>query len=259
MYTGRGPDQPVHRGLAKDVVMKLSEPFYHSGREIVTDNFFTSHALAVALIEKNLTLLGTMRLSRVEIPHVLRDNNRPIESSKFLYDHDNKIVLVSYIPRRRKNVVLLSSSHAGSTVFPDQANKPEMILDYNTGKKGVDQFDQNIEKFTCRRKTVRWPLLLFYNILDVSAFNGFLIMKKNGYSKSRKQFLIALSKQLVSTCARSRVLRNNNLSKSAKEAARLLGFLPANPIQGKHERLLRIHVNALSRAMFFSRSSSTAK
>ena len=236
VYTGRGQNQPVHRGLAKDVVMKLCEPFHHSGREIVTDNFFTSHALAVALLEKNLTLLGTLRLCRVEIPNVLRDKSRPVESTKFLYDHDNKIVLASYIPKRNKNVVLLSSSHAGNTVFPNHANKPEMILDYNIGKKGVDQFDQNIEKFTCRRKTVRWPVLFFYNIIDVAAFNAFLVLKKNGYGRPRKQFLNALSRQLVFSCARSRVLRNSNLRKPAKEAARLLGFLPENQNQGESKK-----------------------
>ena len=54
VYTGRRAEGPVHRGLAKDVVMWLCEPYYNSGREIVTDNFFTSHGLAVDLLEKNL-------------------------------------------------------------------------------------------------------------------------------------------------------------------------------------------------------------
>ena len=105
-------------------------------------------------------------------------------------------------------------------------------MDYNTGKKGVDQFDQNIEHFTCRRKTVRWPLLFFYNMIDVSAFNAFLIFKKNGFTKPSKQFLLALSKQLVSFCVRRRYLRNKNLPKPAKEAIRVLRLLPEAPNQG---------------------------
>ena len=67
-------------------------------------------------------------------------------------------------------------------------NKPEMIAHYNFGKKGVDQLDEEVEEFTCRRKTVRWPLLLFFNMLDISAFNAFVLMKKNGYRGSRNFF-----------------------------------------------------------------------
>ena len=54
----------------------------------------------------------------------------------------------------------------GNKTIPSMANKPELIIDYNFGKKGVDQLDKAIEEFSCRWKTVRWPLLLFFNILD---------------------------------------------------------------------------------------------
>ena len=56
-----------------------------------------------------------------------------------------------------------------------------MITDYNSTKGGVDTFDENIEEYNCRRKTNRWPLLLYSNILDTAAFNGYLLMKKNGF------------------------------------------------------------------------------
>ena len=85
------------RSLAKDVVMWLCEPYYNFGREIVTDNFFTSHGLAVDLLEKNLTFFGTLRSNRIEVPHALRNNKkRPVESSQFVYDHTNKIFRVIY-------------------------------------------------------------------------------------------------------------------------------------------------------------------
>ena len=56
-------------------------------------------------------------------------------------------------------------------------NKLALILDYNAGKTAVDQLHQNVEEFTCRRKTVRWPLVVFYNLLDVAAYNAYLLMK----------------------------------------------------------------------------------
>ena len=51
--------------------------------------------------------------------------------------------------------------------------KPTMIMDYNQTKGGVDTFDENIEEYTCRRKINRWPLLMYFNLLDVAAFNAF--------------------------------------------------------------------------------------
>jgi hypothetical protein len=53
---------------------------------------------------------------------------------------------------------------------------------------GVDRFDENIKVFTTRRKSVRWPLL-FLQQIDVTTNNAYILMKRNGYSKSKKQFL----------------------------------------------------------------------
>ena len=166
IYCGKSGNE-VHKNLARDVVIDLCEPVYGFHRDIMTDNFFTSHALALELLKRDLTLLGTMRLNRKEIPDHLKQKRRDVLSSEFVHDHENKIVMVSYIPKRNKNVVLLSSSHSGCEIVTSHNNKPQMILDYNFGKKGVDQFDQNIEEYTCRRKTVRWPLLLFFNMVDI--------------------------------------------------------------------------------------------
>ena len=47
----------VHRNLGKDVVLQLCQPYNGSGRDVVTDNFFTFHSLAVALLKVNLTIL----------------------------------------------------------------------------------------------------------------------------------------------------------------------------------------------------------
>ena len=229
IYTGRQGTE-VHRNLGHDVVMELMEPYYGSGREVVTDNFFTSHKLALSLLRETLTLLGTIRSHRREIPEDLRNKKRPVTSSLFAFDHENKVTLVSYIPKKNKNVIMLSSSHSGKRIIPAMDNKPEMIAHYNFGKKGVDQLDEEVEEFTCRRKTVRWPLLLFFNMLDISAFNAYVLMKKNGYQGSRKSFLRNLRIQLATECIKKRLQRNARLSTSVKEAAALFGFLQPSTV-----------------------------
>ena len=92
--------------------------------------------------------------------------------------------------------MLLGSTHTDPSVANDESKKPLLVLDYNERKGGVDRFDQSIEEFT-RRKTVRWPLLFFYNMLDAAAINAYIIMKKADYRNSRKEFLTKLTLELV--------------------------------------------------------------
>jgi len=49
------------------VVSDLATLVYGSGRNITTDNFFTSHSLAKFLLGQNLTLLCTVRKTRPEL------------------------------------------------------------------------------------------------------------------------------------------------------------------------------------------------
>jgi len=68
-----------------------------------------------------------------------------------------------------------------------------MILDYNRTKGGVDTLDQNVQEFSCQRKTCRWSLLLFFNLLNVATKNAFILAVKSGCDKSRRQFLSDLT------------------------------------------------------------------
>ncbi len=227
IYTGRVANEPVHRNLAQDVVMELVRPYFGTNRDIATDDFFTSHALAVNLLANGLTLLGTMRKQRREVPPVLREN-RPMHSSKFLYDHASKITLVSYAPKRNRLVVLLSSSHGRGVISADDdANRPQMILDYNKGKGGVDQLNENLVEFSCVRKTVRWPLLVFFNMIDVSCNNAFIHLKRDGCTMRKKEFMRAISLQLASAFAKSRHAANRHFSRFIINAAEIFDFLPA--------------------------------
>ena len=102
-----------------------------------------------------------------------------------------------------------------------------MILDYNQRKDGVDMFDENLERFSCRRKTVRWPLLFFYNIVDAVADNGYISMKKCGrYSKSKKCFLKNLSFQLAKSAVENRMRLPKQKYSVRDAAAQVCVFIP---------------------------------
>ena len=89
-----------------------------------------------------------------------------------------------------------------------------MVLDYNASKAGVDTMDQMVRTYTSKRMTRRWPMVLFYNLLDVSALNAFIIWIHlnpnwmNGILYKRRIFLTELGKQLVKDNAVRRAVKS---------------------------------------------------
>jgi len=94
----------------KRVVHDLVRPWYRSGRNVVADNFFCSIPLADELLEKTLTLVGTLRKNKPEIPlEMLPRMDRAEYSSIFGYD--GKITIVSYVRKPNHAVLALSTTH----------------------------------------------------------------------------------------------------------------------------------------------------
>jgi hypothetical protein len=141
VYTGKEGDK-AETNQGQRVVKDITKPLYGSGRNVTTDNFFTSYELAQFLLTKNLTLLGTVRKNKRELPAALLPSKRPEQQSLFAFTTDTAIV--SYSPKKNKTVVLLSTMHNSEEVDDSNKRKPVMILDYNATKGAVDAFDQCI-------------------------------------------------------------------------------------------------------------------
>jgi len=141
LYAGKVGGLP-DVGQGKRVVLDLSESISGSGRNITTDNFFTSYALATELMGRRLSLVGTVRSNRKEVPReMLPSSTRQPHSSIFGFSPDS-CTLVSYVPKRKKEVILLSTQHGDNSVVADNKNKPEIITYYNGTKCGVDVLDK---------------------------------------------------------------------------------------------------------------------
>ncbi|KAK7149281.1 hypothetical protein R3I94_008798 [Phoxinus phoxinus] len=65
--------------------------------------------------------------------------------------------LVSYCPRKSKNVLLLSTLHGEASVSSRDDKKPQIILDYTKSKGGVD--NKMVATCPAKRKTPRWPMV----------------------------------------------------------------------------------------------------
>ena len=132
--------------------------------------------LSQPLLKRKVTMVGTVRKNKPEPPALLATRGRGAFSSKFAFTPT--ITLVSYLPKRNKNVVLLSTLHKTAEISDCENRKPAFILDYNHNKGGVDNLDTVIGTYSCNRMTARWPLVIFHKIIDVSSYNAFVIWSK---------------------------------------------------------------------------------
>ena len=110
---------------------------------------------------------------------------------------------VLYCPKRNKIVSLLSTLHSEPKVdTSNEQRKPEVILTYNETKAGVDTVDQMTKNYSCKRKTWRWPLVVFY-MLDISVINAYVIWKalnpnwNTKTSHKRRRYVLQLGKELA--------------------------------------------------------------
>ncbi|CAF1557825.1 unnamed protein product, partial [Rotaria sordida] len=169
-YIGRQPGQEKQKHIGESVVLELLKPFYGSNRNVTMDNFFTSVSLAKNLQTKNLTLIGTLRKNKPEIPiEFLSNKTREVGSS--LFGFEDNLTLVSFVPKNNKAVLLLSSKHHDNQV-DNKTGKPVIILDYNKTKGAVDTVDQMCHKYTAKNpewnRNKRYQRRLFLEELGLS-------------------------------------------------------------------------------------------
>eukprot|EP00102_Acyrthosiphon_pisum_P018217 XP_008189893.1 PREDICTED: piggyBac transposable element-derived protein 4-like [Acyrthosiphon pisum] len=203
IYAGTQPDGPfkVDNGAAS-VVKRLIQPISKTGRNVTTDNWFTSVELANDLQKTHkLSLLGTLRKNKRQIPpEFTQTKHRIITSSYFAFSKNQ--TLVSYMPKKNKIVLVLSTMHFDKAIDTNtnEARKPEIITLYNATKGAVDNMDRMTENYTVARKSFRWPLTVFYSMLNIGGVvNAQIIYQEScpHNKKTRLDFLKCLSRELM--------------------------------------------------------------
>nr|XP_033504757.1 piggyBac transposable element-derived protein 4-like [Epinephelus lanceolatus] len=206
IYLGKTDGVP-EVGQGQRVVTEMTRGL--QGITVTCDNFFTSYALGQELLRRKIALIGTIRKNKPELPpNLLQIRGRAALSSLFAFTKNT--TAVSYVPKRGKNVILISTRHREATVTEGPKKKPEIIMEYNRCKGGVDTLDKVVGTYSCKRKTNRWPQALFFNMLDVSGYNAYVIFTavdpawNKGKTFRRRLFLEELGNSLVSAAMQRR-------------------------------------------------------
>ncbi|XP_050527851.1 piggyBac transposable element-derived protein 4-like [Daktulosphaira vitifoliae] len=200
VYVGTQPDGPYKcENDPASVVKRLIAPITKTGRNITMDNWYNSIPLAIDLLKNhNTTVVGTLRKNKREIPLCFLDTKkRQLNSTMFDYDKD--ILLTSYVPKKNKNVLLISTMHEQGVIDPEsEKRKPEVITYYNSTKSGVDCVDEMKGEYSVARISCRWPLTIFFSLMNIGGINSQIIFRENtGIYLSRRKFLKTLGKELT--------------------------------------------------------------
>lgn len=210
VYSGRDSDG---NGLSNEektfpkptqATIRLVRPLYGSNRNITGDNWFSSIELVKKLKDNGLTYVGTLNKRKREIPGEFQPH-RTRRVGESLYGFTNSITLLSYVPKRNRAVILLSSMH--HTIEIDQDNNlPEIIAYYNSTKNGVDGLDRMCNTYSCIRRTKRWPMVLFYRIIDICAVNAFIFYQSQTVHEDfrRLDYLKRVAMELLSAHVKRR-------------------------------------------------------
>ena len=194
VYTGK-QNPTADLGHAQTVLMDLTDGLSGCYRTVVADNFFTSIFLAKSLLRNDTYLIGTLRSNRAGSEHAVVQKKLKRGEVHGLQSK-NGIKLIKWKDKRDVLMISTKPSHSVTLVETGKTNKsnecimkPQVIVDYNKGKQGVDLSDQLSAYYTCLRRSKKWyDKVAFEMIFGVSIVNAYLIYKEN-YDTSRMTML----------------------------------------------------------------------
>ena len=72
--------------------------------------------------------------------------------------------------KKNKCVIMFSTVHHKISIDEDDPKQRPEIIKYQDSQQDQDRM---LQTYTCRRQTRRWPIVLFYNLLDIAAIIPF--------------------------------------------------------------------------------------
>ena len=93
--------------------------------------FFKSVPVARKLLQHQLTVVGTMRKCKQEIPACLKAaKSRQTKTSVFGFN--DQLTMVSYVPTKNKAVIHLSTMHHGISIVEEDQKIGRLVLSFIT-------------------------------------------------------------------------------------------------------------------------------
>lgn len=152
------------------IVVKLCLPLPNEGRLIVADNYYTGLSLAKYLKDKKTDLCGTLRKNKKNLPKdvTAKELRRGETIARQL---DAYVTVLKWHDKR--DVLMISTCHGDEmsnvSSWRGETSKPNMIIDYNYAKKGIDVADQLSSYYSPLRKSMTWYKKIAHDLLFQAA------------------------------------------------------------------------------------------
>ena len=220
----------------KTLVEKARSKLSLEGRNISMDRLYTSIAITNWLLEKKITVVGTMMKNRAGIPDELKlPGNRDNFSFSLHWESEKKdIAICTYIvntkSKGKKSVILLSSMRPcfGKTC-DDGKEKPQIYKLYDFTKGGTDIVDQKAGQYTCKSKARKWKMAAFFYILDTTRINAATMISLKTKKNPRKQNSFDNGFELAKSLVVPQIMRRPKIGLSKTTLLKMSLIVDENP------------------------------
>ena len=204
IYLGADDTREEGESVGEDVVLTAVRGLEGRGHVIITDNFFTSPRLFMALMERGFWTTGTCRKTRKGFPESLAGFPKtalPDRGHLVVKMHrSRKIAAICWMDS--KPVFLLSTAcdpirehtFAGRWVGRERVDFPTspILLQYQAGMRGVDVVDQKRQEYSTQLHSHKWWHRIFMFILDSTLLNAYVLYSEDQRSRRLQLFSRAL-------------------------------------------------------------------
>ena len=121
------------------IVLSRVEPLLNKSRTLWMDNFYNSPAMAQRLKSLKTDCVGTLRLSRKDVPQRVKD--KKLKKGELVAQHSGPVSVLKW--KDKRDVTMISIYHGQETrkklrKCRQEKQKPVSVLDYNENMGGVD-------------------------------------------------------------------------------------------------------------------------
>lgn len=225
-------------------VSELCSHLFQQGKKITIEGLLVDCELAKNLLEQNTFIVGAMQKSDDSIPlRMLREAKRKFGPCLFGF---YKNVAICSNNSRKKSKILLSTVHT---------NKQDIIRDYKSAKNSVSVLNERLKMYSVKRKTNRWPMIVFFKLLDIACNNAFIVWMlcnpnwSSGKNKKReflKQLALGLTEGQIQLRSKIPSLPNSIKRAMQSSGCSTVQQTPENSQTGLRKRR-RCHICPSSR------------
>lgn len=193
VYAGKN-GETIKVGHSHDVVMRLMDGMLDKRRILYTDSYYTSVPLAEELLKKSTFLCGTIKPNRKFLP--LEAKTKQKRGTSLSAKNRQGIKFVKWTDKRTVCMLTSRKKHSCAIIEDRRGKrKPDVVIDYNNAKKGVDLSDQLASYYNCLRKTIKWYKKIMVELIcGTSIANAWYIHQKFG---SKKMDLLKFREMII--------------------------------------------------------------